>query len=197
MDIIAASSNPHKISEFYAILAPLGFMVASIADVHHSLPEVEENGTTYADNAIIKAQTYAEVIGKPVFSDDSGIEVKALGGEPGVYSARYGGIHASDPERLDKLLDSLAPYPDRSARFVCVIAVATPERLIGIAVGEVRGNVAAGPRGKNGFGYDPIFIPEGYTQTLAELDTIKKHALSHRGRALRKAVELGLFSHLS
>ncbi len=196
MDIIAASSNHHKIREFTLILAPLGLRVIALSAVAGAIPIVEESGATFAENAIIKAREYARAIGKPVFADDSGIEVMALGGKPGIHSARYAGINANDGQNVDKLMSELAPFTDRSARFVCVIAVATPDALIGMAEGEVRGSVALSARGHNGFGYDPVFIPEGWSQTMAELDSPQKHTLSHRGRALRQAVQSGLFKDL-
>ena len=117
----------------------------------------------------------------------------ALGGEPGVYSARYAGADASDAERCQLLLERLATHTDRRARFVCVVAVAAPDGLIGTADGEVRGTIAEAPRGTSGFGYDPVFVPDGFDGTFAELSAGEKDRISHRGNALKTAVAAGLF----
>lgn len=190
--ILAASGNQHKVRELQAILAPLGVRVLTPDDVG-GIPEVEETAETFAENAVHKAVTVAAAVGMQVCADDSGLEVFALGGEPGVYSARYAGPDATDAERMAKLQARLAPHADRSARFVCVIAVAAPAALVGTARGEIRGEIALAARGQSGFGYDPIFVPEGHASTFAELSAAEKDQISHRGRALRIAVESGLF----
>lgn len=193
MRLLLATQNAHKLSELRAILAPLGVAVLSPADVGGT-PEVEETGTTFAANAILKATTVAKATGCRVVADDSGLEVAALAGAPGVYSARYA---PTDEARVAKLLANLADQTDRTARFVCVIAVADPDGAIGIAEGEVRGRIDHAPRGHNGFGYDPIFVPDGFTATFAELSAADKARVSHRGNALRRAVELQLFTQPS
>jgi XTP/dITP diphosphohydrolase len=130
-----------------------------------------------------------------VIADDSGLEVLALDGAPGVYSARYAGEGGNDGRNVVKLLGELRDVSDRRARFVCVIALATPEHgLVGTAEGEVRGTIAQAPKGNGGFGYDPVFVPDGYTQTFAELPADVKNSLSHRGNALKKAVRDRLFA---
>ena len=141
------------------------------------------------------ALTAAET-GHPVFADDSGLEVFALDGEPGVRSARYAGSNATDAERINKLLRRLRDDDDRSARFVCVIAVASPSGPVGTKAGEIRGTIAHVARGLNGFGYDPVFIPTGYMQTFGELPAEVKNGLSHRATALKNAVAAGLFQRL-
>ena len=143
--------------------------------------------------AILKATAVATATGYTVFADDSGLEVFAIGGEPGVYSARYAGADASDADRCQLLLERLAMHADRSARFVCVVAVASPDGLIGTADGEVRGTIADAPRGTSGFGYDPVFVPDGFDGTFAELSAGEKDRISHRGNALKIAVAAGLF----
>lgn len=193
MDIFAATSSPHKLGEFQRILGPHGFIVRPASSVR-LIPDVDEDGSSFEENAVHKAVTVAAMLGVPVFADDSGLESVALGGEPGVHSARYAGANATDRERIDKLLFRLREHADRSARFVCVIAVAGTDGLLGTAIGEIRGVIALAPSGTNGFGYDPVFIPEGCHQTFAELSSSEKDHLSHRGRALRKAIECGLFS---
>jgi XTP/dITP diphosphohydrolase len=189
--ILAATANRHKLAELRGILAPLGIPVLDPAELG-GIPDVEETGTTFTANAILKATTIARHTGRRVFADDSGLEVFALGGEPGIYSARYA---PTDAERIAKLLGRLPPDADRAARFVCVIAVADPEGLVGTAEGEVRGAIGHQPRGRNGFGYDPIFIPAGFACTLAELTAAEKDRISHRGHALRQALQQGLFTH--
>jgi len=191
-EIVAATGNKHKIAEFQAILAPQGLQVLSAKDVG-GLPEVVEDGETFRDNAVKKALAGARALGRTVLADDSGLEVVALHGAPGVYSARYAGEGGNDGRNLSKLLREMTDITDRRARFVAVIAVATPEGLVGTAEGEVRGIIATAPRGQGGFGYDPVFVPEGEVETFAELPAAVKNAMSHRGNALKAAVAAGLF----
>ncbi|MDQ0288643.1 RdgB/HAM1 family non-canonical purine NTP pyrophosphatase [Oligosphaera ethanolica] len=191
-EIVAATGNKHKIAEIQAILAPLGLRVLSANDVG-GMPDVVEDGETFRDNAVKKALAGARALGRTVLADDSGLEVVALHGAPGVYSARYAGEGGNDGRNLSKLLREMTDITDRRARFVAVIAVATPEGLVGTAEGEVRGIIATAPRGQGGFGYDPVFVPEGEVETFAELPAAVKNAMSHRGNALKAAVAAGLF----
>ena len=191
-EIVAATGNKHKIAEIEAILAPLGLRVLSANDVG-GMPDVVEDGETFRDNAVKKALVGARALGRTVLADDSGLEVVALHGAPGVYSARYAGEGGNDGRNLSKLLREMTDITDRRARFVAVIAVATPEGLVGTAEGEVRGIIATAPRGQGGFGYDPVFVPEGEVETFAELPAGVKNAMSHRGNALKAAVAAGLF----
>lgn len=191
-EIVAATGNKHKIAEIQAILAPLGLRVLSANDVG-GMPDVVEDGETFRDNAVKKALAGARALGRTVLADDSGLEVVALHGAPGVYSARYAGEGGNDGRNLSKLLREMTDITDRRARFVAVIAVATPEGLVGTAEGEVRGIIATAPRGQGGFGYDPVFVPEGEVETFAELPAGVKNAMSHRGNALKAAVAAGLF----
>ncbi len=191
-ELVVATGNRHKVEEIRAILAPAGIRVLSGPDVG-GLPEVEEDGLTFEANAVKKAVAAAAACGRTVLADDSGLEVMALGGEPGVYSARYAGTDGDDLANLEKLLRVMKGVKDRSARFVCVLAVAGPDGLVGTAEGEVKGRILAAPRGENGFGYDPVFVPLGRQETFAELSDEQKNAMSHRGNALAAAVGNGLF----
>ena len=192
IDILAATGNAHKVREMSTILAPAGVRLLSAAEVG-GIPEVIEDGATFRENAVKKACEVARATGRRVVADDSGLEVVALAGEPGVFSARYAGEGGNDGRNVRKLLGKLEGVTDRRARFVCVIAVADPGGLVGTAEGEVRGHIALAPRGTGGFGYDPVFVPEGYEQTFAELPAEIKNGMSHRGNALAAAVAQGLF----
>lgn len=190
-ELLIATYNSGKLRELRELLGEHQFALADL----HSFPAVEvvaETGRTFAENAELKATGYAKQTGLMTLADDSGLEVSALDGLPGVTSARYAGDGASDAERVDKLLCELAKITrsDRAARFVSTIVIADRTGAIlhessGICVGEI----ADGPRGENGFGYDPIFIPAGFTETFAELPSEVKNQISHRGQALKRAAE--------
>ena len=167
-EILVASGNLHKIREMQAILAPHGIKLLSPQEAG-GIPEVIEDGTSFAENAIKKALETARASGRTVLADDSGLEVEALHGEPGIYSARYAGEGGNDGRNVQKLLLKLQGCDMRRARFVCVIAVATAEGLIGTAEGEIKGQITRSPAGTGGFGYDPVFIPDGFQNTFAEL----------------------------
>ncbi len=154
--------------------------------------EVEETGHTFAENAVLKATIYARASGLWTWADDSGLEVDALDGAPGVYSARYGGSGLSDADRYRKLLDALTgvPWARRTARFRCVVALATPAGEVQTGDGACEGIIAFGPAGSNGFGYDPVFYLPDRGQTMAQLAAETKHEISHRGRASRTAETL-------
>jgi XTP/dITP diphosphohydrolase len=192
MEILFATTNDHKLHEARAILAPLGIELRSLATLGQSLPEPVEDGATFEDNARLKARYYAGRTGLLCLAEDSGIEVDALGGEPGVYSARYSGNDGSRAERdranNEKLLTALAGVPAerRQARFVCVACVASTDgRIVAEARGTYEGTIAEAPRGQNGFGYDPLLYLPDRGCTSAELPSTEKHARSHRGKALR------------
>ncbi|MDD3954326.1 MAG: RdgB/HAM1 family non-canonical purine NTP pyrophosphatase [Lentisphaeria bacterium] len=190
-EILVASGNLHKIREMQAILAPHGIKLLSPQEAG-GIPEVIEDGTSFAENAIKKALETARASGRTVLADDSGLEVEALHGEPGIYSARYAGEGGNDGRNVQKLLLKLQGCDMRRARFVCVIAVATAEGLIGTAEGEIKGQITRSPAGTGGFGYDPVFIPDGFQNTFAELPEECKNQLSHRARALQAALQQGL-----
>jgi XTP/dITP diphosphohydrolase len=186
--LLVASRNRAKAAEIAAILHSEGLdlEVISLAD----FPDVAlppETGRTFAENAIAKAKYAAAATGLPAVADDSGLEVDALGGEPGVMSARYGGPDATDRDRYEKVLNLLRDAPDdkRTARFRCAAAYAAPDGETLLAEGAVEGRIAREPSGSGGFGYDPIFVPAGETRTMAQLTPEEKHAISHRGRAFR------------
>lgn len=194
--ILAATGNAHKVEEISAILKPLGINVLSFKDIDMELPEVVEDKDTFVGNATKKAVEMATATGMVCLADDSGLVVDALNGEPGVYSARYAGETATDLENMNKLLLNLDGVENRTARFVCCLAVATPKEVIGTADGFVPGKIITEARGEHGFGYDPCFVPDGYEKTFAQLGSEIKDSISHRGNALREAVEAGLFNSL-
>ena len=181
-----ASHNQGKIAELSAMLAPYGVEVLSAKDM--DLPDVEETGETFAENAALKAEALAEFAGLPCLPDDSGLCVDALGGRPGVYSARYA---ADNDARINKLIDELQSQenPDWSAHFSCVLALKEPNQKVRFFEGRVDGKIIAEKRGNKGFGFDPIFVPNGYKTTFAEMSKENKAAISHRGKALQKFIK--------
>ena len=188
MKLVIATRNKHKLEEIRAILSVPRLEIVSALDFPE-VPDVVEDGETFEANAIKKAVALATATGLWALADDSGLEVDALGGAPGVYSARYAGEPASYPANNQKLLKNLAQARNRRARFRCVIALASPSGDVRTVDGRCEGAIAFEERGAGGFGYDPLFIPDGHTRTFAELEPAAKHAISHRGRALRKAQE--------
>jgi len=186
--LLLATNNPGKAAEYRALLEGCGWELVTPRDLDLHL-EVEEAGGGYAENARIKAETFAKASGLPALADDSGVEVDALGGAPGPLSARFGGEDASDEQRVALLLERLAGVPPekRSARFRCLIAVARPEGEVSLFEGQCEGRIAEEPRGEGGFGYDPVFLLPERGLTIAELPPEEKNAVSHRGRAARQA----------
>lgn len=183
--LVIASRNQKKKNELQQILGDLDFELLSLDDLP-PLPEVEEDGSTFAENAIKKAVTVARQTGMLTLADDSGLVVDALQGEPGVYSARYAGPGANDEKNNRKLLQALQNTPDeeRTARFVCVIALALPDGRVETVEGTCDGRIDRYPRGSVGFGYDPLFVPDGYEESFAQLSPLIKNSISHRGKAL-------------
>lgn len=189
-ELLIATRNRGKVLEVESLLGAFPLRLRSLADFP-ATGDVEETGSTFEENSALKAQAYAAQTGCWTLADDSGLEVEALGGAPGVFSARYGGPEASDAERIDRLLGSLARSGDasRRARFVCVIAIADNlANLLSLFTGTCEGHIAHEPQGKGGFGYDPIFVPDGYEQTFGELPAEIKQRISHRARALKAAL---------
>lgn len=187
-ELLVVSGNPKKLAELVAMLGDAGVRVVGPADVG-GVPEVEETGATFAENAALKAVAASRAAGRLALADDSGLEVDALGGAPGVRSARYAGdgtANASDAANRAKLLAALRGVPPdkRGARFRCAICVADGERVVLRAEGTVEGAILDRERGAGGFGYDPLFLPAGATRTFAEMDAEEKSRISHRGRAL-------------
>jgi XTP/dITP diphosphohydrolase len=193
LEIAVATGNSHKVEEMAAILAPWGVR-PRIARDFGPVPDVVEDGETFLANAVKKAEETARALGCSVIADDSGLVVPALGGAPGVYSARYAGEGGNDGRNVAKLLREMAGMTDRRARFVCMIAVADPEGIAGVVRGEVHGRIIHDPRGGGGFGYDPVFVPDGFEKTFAELPARVKNDLSHRARALRRVAAAGLLT---
>jgi len=192
MDIVLATRNRKKVEEIRRITAGLPITVLSLEDFP-GCPETIEDQPTFEGNATKKASEVARFAGKPALSDDSGLEVDALGGAPGVYSARYApdAESGNDPRNYLKLLKDLGSARDdrRTARFVCCIALAFPDGPVRTFSGYAEGRIGPEPRGKEGFGYDPVFLPKGYDRTFAEMGPQEKDSLSHRGKALDKLAE--------
>jgi XTP/dITP diphosphohydrolase len=184
--VVLATRNEHKVAEIRRILelagAPVDVMPVTAFD---GVDDVAETGLTFGENALLKAHAVAEATGLPAVADDSGISVDALNGMPGVFSARWSGRHGDAAANLRLLLAQLADVPDarRSAAFVCVAALVQPDGQEVVEEGRVTGRIIHEPRGSGGFGYDPIFVPDGDTRTTAEMSPAEKDAISHRGRA--------------
>ncbi len=186
MKLVLATRNAHKLEEIRAIFDFKNLEVLSAFDFP-AIPDVIEDGDTLEANAIKKAVEIAKATDCWALADDSGLEVAALGGAPGVYSARYAGEQCSYSDNNEKLLCELAGKPDRFAQFRTIIALSDPEGNVQTVEGACPGRIIEELRGANGFGYDPLFVPEGYTETFAELDSEVKNRISHRARALQKA----------
>ncbi len=192
--IAVATRNEHKLGEIARICAGWPVTWLTIRDHDGPWPDVEETGDTYLENALLKAHAVAAALGEPAMADDSGIEVDALGGKPGPRSARFAGEDATDQENLRALIQALAGVPSsgRSARYRCIAAIAWPDGREIHTEGMCEGTLLTKPRGEGGFGYDPIFVPVGWDETIAELSAEQKDRISHRGRAfraLREALE--------
>ena len=188
-ELLVATGNAGKLREMRALLNDLPITLVSLADFP-AIEEVAETGSTFVENAALKAFGYARQSGLLTLADDSGLEIDALDGAPGVRSARYLGDHASYLARMNALLTALKAANDmaRTARFVCALAIASDKQeMLYTTEGTCQGRIADSPRGSNGFGYDPVFLPDGYTQTFGELSAGIKNGISHRGRALAKA----------
>jgi XTP/dITP diphosphohydrolase len=197
--LLLGTRNPGKVREIESILADSGWSFTSL----QSFPGVDtpaESGTTYVDNAILKARFYAVATGMCALADDSGLEVEALAGAPGVLSARYAGENASDADRRALLLSQIAKIPNinRRARFVSVVTISDARgSVLNVSEGLCEGTIIFSPRGNGGFGYDPLFVPDGYNQTFAELSEDIKNRISHRARALRNTRDfLSQLDHL-
>ena len=185
--IVAASQNPHKIWEMERITEEFGMKIISRDAAGVEAFSIEEDGATYEENALKKAREIMKRCHQMTIADDSGVEVDALGGAPGLHAARYAGDEQDDKKNRDKLLEALKGVPPerRSARFVSVIALVYPDGKTFVARGEIEGHLLAEERGANGFGYDCLFVPDGYGQTFAEMAPAQKDAISHRAVALK------------
>lgn len=185
--LVIATHNPGKLQEFRELL---GTRVPEIVPAGElNLPEPEETGDTFLENAIIKARAAAKASGHVALADDSGLCVTALGGKPGLHSARWAGPDKDFNAAMKRIHDELGASPGRSAYFVCVLALIWPDGHAGIIEERCNGTIVWPPRGNKGHGYDPVFMPDGHDRTFAEMDAAEKHALSHRGKALRALAE--------
>jgi len=190
MDVVLATRNRGKVAELQALLAPLQWRLRPVSEFCDESPE--ETGATFEANAVLKAEHASKVSGLPAIADDSGLEVDALGGAPGVRSARFAGDDANDDDNNRKLLQQLARTSDdqRGAQFVCVMAfVPRPGAAPVLARGEWRGRILRAPRGRHGFGYDPLFLVPSHRCSSAELEPVEKNRISHRGRAAAALIE--------
>ena len=183
-EIILATHNKHKLEEVRQILEPLGFVIKSADD--YCLSDVEETGETFADNAVLKAISGCKETGKPVLADDSGICICALNNQPGVYSARYATANGGYPAVFDVINRELGNNPNRKAFYTCVVALAYNETEVYTFTGKMYGTLAKTYSGSGGFGYDPLFIPDGFDTTLGHISADEKNKISHRGKALEK-----------
>lgn len=195
--LVIATHNAGKLKEISALLAPYGLECLSAGAL--GLPEPAETGTTFADNALIKAHAAAQASGLPALADDSGLSVAALGGKPGVYTADWAQRQWFEGEpgrdwymamgKVEGMLQALGPYAPREAWFTCVLALVWPDGECAVYEGRVDGTLTWPPRGSMGFGYDPVFVPSGETRTFAEMEPAEKHAISHRAHAFAKLVK--------
>ena len=184
--LVIASYNPGKVREIAELLEPFGVDVISAAAL--ALPEPEETGASFIDNALLKAHAAATAANLPALADDSGLAVNALAGAPGIYSARWAGPEKDFAMAMAKVEEDLRGLEDRSAHFVCALALAWPDGHAEVFAGTVDGEITWPPRGDKGFGYDPIFVADGMSATFAEIEPDAKHAISHRADAFRKLV---------
>jgi XTP/dITP diphosphohydrolase len=189
--VIIATKNKGKAKEFEKLFLPKGLAVKTLLD-YPEIEDVEETGSTFEENAILKAETIANNLGVRVIADDSGLEIDALEGRPGVYSARYAGSEKNDENNIDKVLDELqgVPESERTARFCCALAMAEPGKETVTVFGTCEGRILNERRGTNGFGYDPIFFVETEGKAMAELASDEKNKISHRANAIRKLDDL-------
>ncbi len=179
--LVIATHNPGKLREIAELMAPRGIETLSAGEL--DLPEPEETGTSFADNAVIKSEAAAASAKLPALADDSGLVVPALGGAPGIYSARWAGSGKDFAVAMERVEDELAGTDDRHAYFVCALCLARPGGGHQVFEGRIDGQLVWPPRGTRGFGYDPMFLPDGYDITFAEMEPARKHAISHRARA--------------
>ena len=190
LQLLAATTNKNKIREFMDMIPDLREKVCILSpDQIPGFPEIVESGSTFEENSAQKACAASRYSDMAAFADDSGLEVRALNGEPGVFSARYAGESADDKARIAKLLNNLKGKEDRAARFVCVISLAYRGNLVAQFRGECTGKIIDEPKGHNGFGYDPVFVPDGFEGTFAELSPEVKDSISHRAKAFSQAAD--------
>lgn len=187
-EIVFASSNLHKVQEVRNILSSHGIIVYGLKDLNIDTGEINENGSTYYENALIKAKEVAKLTSLPVIADDSGLEIEALDNKPGLYSARYANECKGHTNAIKEILKNLIDLNNRNARFICDVVLLNVEDKPLRFEGICSGHISDGPQGELGFGYDPIFIPDGYNESFAQLAEKEKNQISHRGRALKKLI---------
>lgn len=190
LTVIAATQNKHKLTELRAIMEKFGMEVISQGEAGFGDIDVVEDGETFEENSYKKANEIMKLSGKIAVADDSGLAVDFLNGAPGVYSARYAGEHKSDEDNNNKLLRELEGTENRSAKFVSVVTMVYPDGRVLSARGECPGKIIREPRGNGGFGYDPLFVPDGFEKTFAEITSEEKNTVSHRAKALEKLEEM-------
>jgi len=186
--LVIATNNPHKFEEFKALFSPIGFKVVSLNDLKIDV-DIEENGTSYAENALIKAQAIRDLVDGWILADDSGIEIDALKGQLGIHSARYLGVETSFSEKNKHIIKEMENESNRNASFMCAIALVHPDQSYWITVNRCDGTIANTVNEPSGFGYDPIFIPLGYDVAFSQMTQQLKNEVSHRGKAARAAME--------
>jgi len=188
-DIIIATKNKNKVYELKRLLEPYGIKIHSLLE-YENIPEIIEDGKTFEENSLKKAGEIFKLLKTPVIADDSGLVVEQIKGKPGIYSSRYAGENATDEENNKKLLKELANFPEpHFAKFYCAAAFIDGNHSITVT-GELKGRIIKSPRGKNGFGYDPLFVPEGFNKTLAEFTIEEKNKISHRSKAFMKLKDI-------
>lgn len=187
-EIVIATKNSGKAKEFIGFFKKHNIHAISLLDLKEPIDDIEETGSTFKENAVIKSEQISSILKKPVLGDDSGLVIDALDGDPGIYSARYAGFPSDDQANMSKVIQKLqnVPLAKRTARFVCVLSISELGKQPVFYKGYCEGKIGFTPKGTNGFGYDPIFIPDGFTQTMAELSFREKNNLSHRGQALKQ-----------
>lgn len=183
--IVLATKNKGKATEFKNFFSTYGIVAKSLLDLSENMPDIEETGTTFVENAALKAEQIAAVLQTPAIADDSGLIIDALDGKPGIYSARYAGEPTNDQANIEKVLEEMKDVPQekRTARFICVLAIAIPGSETTFRTGYCEGEIACTQAGINGFGYDPIFIPKANTMTMAQISSNDKNKISHRKNA--------------
>lgn len=189
MDLVIASNNIHKVAEIKSILGDKFDKIYTLRDLCIDI-DIEENGKTFYDNALIKARTVAQIAGIPTLADDSGLETDALDGAPGLFSARYAGNHGDDKANNELLLRNLQGKATRRANFTCTVVLYYPDGKIITATGKSYGSILESPRGTNGFGYDPLFLSDEFGVSYAELTAEQKNSISHRAKALNGLAQL-------
>ncbi|WP_099158685.1 XTP/dITP diphosphatase [Virgibacillus ndiopensis] len=184
--VIIATKNEGKAKEFKDFFEPYNINAVSLLELPDNIPDIEETGGTFEENAALKAETITDLLGTPVLADDSGLVIDSLDGRPGIFSARYAGETKDDQANIQKVLYELenVTTEKRTARFVCVLAISIPNKETIFCKGTCDGSIASFPEGEHGFGYDPIFVPKGYSKTMAELTPSEKNNISHRKNAI-------------